>query len=96
VLLEAAAAGRTRIASRVGGNHLVIDHEKDGLLVESENVTQLAAAIELAIRDESLRTRLGEAARKRAQLDFSAPNYFSRLRQFVLNVVEQSPQNRSV
>ncbi len=72
VNLEAMAAGKPVIASRVGGiPELVIDG-KTGILVESENIGDLAMAIEKLCSDAELRQRLGNAGRERA-MKFSWP-----------------------
>jgi glycosyltransferase involved in cell wall biosynthesis len=63
-LLEALAAGRPVIASRVAGIPDVVTHGRDGLLVAPKDVAGLAAAV-LRLRDDAaLRARLGSAARR--------------------------------
>jgi glycosyltransferase involved in cell wall biosynthesis len=75
ILLEAAAAGKCRVASRVGGIPAVVAHDVDGLLFEKGNVAELAANLERAIEDPALRQRLGSAARERGAREFSAAAY---------------------
>jgi len=75
VLLEAAAAGRARLASRVGGIPRVITHERDGLLVEPENPGQLAEALDRLMSDRELRLRLGRAAQERINREFTGEAY---------------------
>lgn len=75
VLIEAGAAGKCRVASRVDGIPTVIEDGVDGLLVEKEDVGQLAAALSRLIGDEQLRRRLGEAARIRMKREFSGEAY---------------------
>ncbi len=66
VLLEAMAAGRPVIATRVGGNtDLVVDGET-GLLVPPEDPAALAAAIERLLADPALSARI--AARGQAMV----------------------------
>ena len=67
VLLEAMACGKPVIASRVGGIPFVVEDGKNGLLFESENVEELAEKVILLLRDEELRTKMGEAGRERAK-----------------------------
>ncbi len=45
-LIEAAACGRSVVASRVGGIPDIVEHGVNGLLVEPDHVKELAAAIE--------------------------------------------------
>ncbi|MDJ0928322.1 MAG: glycosyltransferase family 4 protein [Gammaproteobacteria bacterium] len=69
--LEAMGAGRPVIASRVGGLAFsVVDHET-GLLVDAEDVSGLAAALESLISDPGLRQRLGTGAKVRADALFT-------------------------
>lgn len=66
VLLEAMAAGCAVIASAVGGNPEIVEHEVNGLLFTSDNADQLARALAALTSDVALRTRLGSAARRHA------------------------------
>lgn len=66
VALEAMAAGRPVIASRIGGLPDIITDDKDGLLVEPGNVEALRAALARVLADSALRSRLGASARNRA------------------------------
>ena len=69
--LEAMAAGRPVVGSRVGGiPEMVVDGET-GLLVESRNATALAAAIESLVRDPDRAHAFGRAGRARAEQVFS-------------------------
>lgn len=75
VLLEAGAAAKARLATRVDGIPTVVEDGVDGLLVEKENVEQLASALERLMSDAELRRRLGEAAQKRVATEFSPVRY---------------------
>ena len=75
VLLESAAAGKTRIAARVDGIPTVINDGADGVLVERGNVEALVAGLAKLMRDEGLRRRLGSAARLRVGSEFSPAAY---------------------
>lgn len=90
VLMEAGAAGKCRVATSVDGIPMLIEHGVDGLLVESENVGQLAAALERLMRDSSLRERLGEAARQRVAREFSGEAYLKHYAELVSAAVAQS------
>lgn len=89
VLLEAAAAGKCRVAARVDGIPTVVDDGIDGLLVETESVEELAAALERLIRDPELRRRLGNAARERVAREFSDEVYLSRYGELVSAALER-------
>ncbi len=61
--LEAMAAGRALVASRVGGLGEVIVHEQTGLLTPVGEPEALAMALARLAYDAALRTRLGDAGR---------------------------------
>lgn len=67
VTLEAMAAGRPIVASRVGGLQEAITDGVDGVLVPPEDEAALAAALRALLCDVELARRLAEAARKRFQ-----------------------------
>jgi len=73
-VLEAMACGVPVVATRVGAVEEVVDHGRNGFLVPPEDPAALAAAIERLVRDEDLRTRMGNAGREIAveQFDISA------------------------
>ncbi len=75
VLLEAGAAGKCRLAARVGGIPRVVEDGVDGVLVEPESVEHLAAALARLMSDRNLRRLLGEAARRRVEREFSEEAY---------------------
>jgi glycosyltransferase involved in cell wall biosynthesis len=83
VLIEAGAAGKCRVASRIDGIPTVIEDGIDGLLVEKEDVGQLAATLARLIGDPSLRHRLGEAARLRMEREFSGEAYLGHYAELV-------------
>jgi glycogen synthase len=65
VILEAMAAGRPVIGTRVGGTpELVVDGET-GLLVARNAPDELARAVEAVLADDARRAALGAAARRR-------------------------------
>jgi L-malate glycosyltransferase len=70
-LLEAMAAGLPCIATRVGGNPLVVRHGETGLLVEPRDEAALAAAMLRLARDPVLRQEMGRKGRQRFQERFA-------------------------
>ena len=71
-LLEYMAAGRPIVATAVGGNTELIQHKKNGLLVEPENVSALASGIERYFKDYSLASSCATMARKDAFRKYSS------------------------
>jgi len=67
VNLEAMAAGKAIVATRVGGVPEMVADGKTGLLVPGDDVAGLAAALECLGADEGLRQRLGDAGLVRVQ-----------------------------
>jgi glycogen(starch) synthase len=67
VNLEAMAAGKAVIASRVGGVPEIVEDGETGLLVAAEDATELAGAIRRLGSDQGLRERLGVEGRRRAK-----------------------------
>ena len=78
VLLEAMAAGRAIVASRVGGIPDVVDPERNGLLVPPGDPSALASALQRLWDDRELRGRLAAAARETAR-EHSWSRYGERL-----------------
>lgn len=65
--LEAMAAGRPIVATRVGGNVEMVEDEVNGLLVEPEDPGGMAMAILRVLEDRGRATLMGRAARRRAE-----------------------------
>jgi len=87
VLIEAGAAGKCRVASRVDGIPTVIEDGVDGCLVEKENVDQLAAMLAQLICDASMRRRLGDVARVRVEREFSGDAYLRHYTELVASAL---------
>lgn len=75
VLLEAGAAGRAVVASRVDGTPFLIQDGVNGLLFESENVADLAEKLDRVLSDASLRRTLGENGRRIVMEKYSEKEY---------------------
>ncbi len=69
--LKAAAAGVPVVGFEAGGLAEAVVHDETGILVPPEDGVALRVAIAALMADEDLRTRLGNAGRKRMQDDFS-------------------------
>ena len=61
---EAMAMEKLVIASNVAALEEIVNHEVTGLLFKKDNVDSLTDALELAISDSKLRTKLGRQARE--------------------------------
>jgi len=71
-LVEAMWLGRPIVATRVGGVPSQVEHDREALLAPSGDAAALAWHLLSFRRDPDLRRRLGEAAQRRAQAEFSA------------------------
>jgi glycosyltransferase involved in cell wall biosynthesis len=69
-VLEAMASGRAVIASNVGGIPEAINHRQNGFLIERGSVEDIVDAITTLVRDDALRTKLGDNARKTVETRF--------------------------
>jgi len=72
VLLEASATGLPVVATRVGGVPELVVADQTGLLVPPGRADELARAIGRVLEDRALAERLGRAARRRIEDEFSA------------------------
>ena len=63
--IEALAAGRPVVATRVGGVPDVVRDGEDGFLVDAGDTDELADRLEQLARDPALRERMGEQGRER-------------------------------
>ncbi len=69
--IEAAAMAKPLVLTDIRGCREVARHDREALLVPRRDPEALAAAISRLASDPALRSRLGEAARRRAQERFS-------------------------
>jgi glycosyltransferase involved in cell wall biosynthesis len=90
VLIEAAAARKARIATRVGGTYTVVRDGVDGLLVPPDDSDALASALRKLMGSEALRRHYGEAAYANAVSKFSAVTYATAVCEFVEFVCTES------
>lgn len=80
--LEAMAAGRPLVGTRIGGTPEQIDDGTSGLLVPRSDAPALAAAILRLLNDDGLRRSMGEAGRRLAATRFSADAIVAELVEF--------------
>lgn len=79
--LEAMACGRPVIATDLPGVRSVNRNQVTGLIVPPNDSDALAAALQRLLGDERLRATLGNAAKKRAELEFSSDRMVRRVQQ---------------
>jgi glycosyltransferase involved in cell wall biosynthesis len=87
IVLEAMAAGCGVVGVAGGGVAELVEHERTGLLAEPDDATGLAAQITRLLRDPTLRSRLGSAARARAEERFSLDAHVRAMRGIYAEVV---------
>jgi glycosyltransferase involved in cell wall biosynthesis len=70
-VLEAMAAGRAIVATRVGENRHMLSDGVEGLLAEPGNVDEMTAALARLVEDVGFRQRLGTAAARKVAERFT-------------------------
>lgn len=83
--LEAQALGVPTVAWNSGGTRDIIEDNVNGLL--AQNVDEFAAQVRRVVQDESLRTRLGQNAKRIAIEKFSPDIVVSKLQQIYSSLV---------
>jgi glycosyltransferase involved in cell wall biosynthesis len=79
VILEAFAAGAAVVASRIGGMPEMVEDGVEGLLVQAEDVRELAGALELLAGDGRKARKFGEAGRARLARAYPFKEHMARL-----------------
>jgi len=92
VILEAMAAGKPVVGSRVGGIPDVIRDHETGLLVEPNDSPKLAEAITTLLLDDKLRRSMGLAARRFAE-DHDWERVTSEVETVYQEVISPSPRS---
>ncbi len=88
-LLEAMAASRAVVASRVGGIPEVIDDGAEGILVEPKDVNALAEGCLRLLRFSDKAREMGESARRRVERSFSAESMADAVTSLYLSLLSQ-------
>lgn len=93
-LLEYMAAGKPVVATAVGGNTDVIEHEKNGVLVPPKDPEALATQIIRLLKDIVLAARLGNEARKTVENKFNINKQITRLEDFLDKLITEKRQKK--
>lgn len=75
VLMEGGAAGRPRVATRVGGMPYMMTDEVEGLFIPPANPAALRDALARLMADEGLRNKIGQAGLLSVHERFSGTKY---------------------
>ena len=89
VVIEAMAAGKPVVCLDTGGPGMHITDDWGFKIVPrspDDAVSELASALEQLYNDEDLRSRMGKAARKRAEMVY----HWDRLGEQLMNIYEES------
>jgi L-malate glycosyltransferase len=89
-VLEAMACGIPSVCSRVGGLPEVIRDGVEGFLVTARDVEGMAARMLGILTDETLRKKMGHAARLRAQINFCAEKIIPRYERLYESVLSKA------
>jgi glycosyltransferase involved in cell wall biosynthesis len=88
IVMEAFCRGRMVVGSRAGGIPDIVEHGRNGLLVDGDDPRALADALVRVLGDRELAERLGAQARADASRWVSTPEEFARR---VRDLVESAP-----
>jgi len=94
-LMEAAACGVPVVATSVGGVPELVRDGETGLLAPASDAAALADALAKMLGDASWRARLGAAARRRAEENFSVRHQMDRLLGLWAEVLANSGPGRT-
>jgi len=90
-VLEAMAAGKPVVATRVGGVPELVEDRVTGLLVPPKNPSALASSISQFISQSGLTQEMGTNAWKRVQRDFTAERMAKKNEEFYYEILNPLP-----
>ena len=88
VVLEAMSAGLPIAATSVGGVPEILDNGTTGLLVTARDPKEMAEAITRLLTSKELRQKLGSAARRKVESDYTFSAYKRALTQFYVQTLQ--------
>ena len=90
VIMQAMAAGKAAVSTRVGGIPYLAQDGQTGLLVDSGDVPALAEALVRLLKDDALRADMGRKAKQVAERRFRARVVAERTREVLYRIVGRS------
>ena len=87
VLLEAMATGKPVIASNLPGVRTVVDHYKDGILVEPRNSDKLASSIQYLLDNDGICKEFGRMGRRKVERKYSWSRIGKKLERIYMEVL---------
>ena len=94
-IMEYMAAGLPTVATDVGGNAELVEHEVTGLVVPSNDEQQLAAAIDRLLRSPALAAQYGNTARERAFAEYGVEAQARRYEDFYCRTLATKTAGKS-
>ena len=85
-ILEAGRWGKPVVGGNTGGIPDAVTHEKTGLLVDPENVSEVADSLVRILSDADFARRLGQAGRRRVASESNWDNASKRLAQILSDI----------
>ena len=92
MLLEAMSCGVSVVAGDLPTIRELIQHKKNGILVNPEDIDDLTNALARLIKNRSLRESFGKAGRKRVVEEFSLGMNVKRIQQAFQSVLREPAQ----
>ncbi len=91
VILEAWSAGLPVVASRVGGVPAFVDHASDGLLFDSGQAEQAAAAVQILLEQPQVAAGLADKGHQKASREYSWDRIADRLVGIYEDAIRENP-----
>lgn len=89
ILLEAGAAGKPVVASRVGGVPEIVDDGTTGLLIPPGNSNAMASALLRLLKNDDERRRMGRMAREKVCLEFTLDKWITKIEKVYREVLQK-------
>jgi glycosyltransferase involved in cell wall biosynthesis len=90
-ILEAMAAGKPIVSTKVGETPHLITHGSEGLLCAQRDIESMASALSRLAKDEGLRRSMGVAVARKVSECFTVDHMARAYEQVYLNTLERSP-----
>jgi len=94
VILEAMAAGKPVVATRVGGIPDLVEDGRNGLLVPANDASNLQAALTRILKDSALRQQLGAGAAASIRTEYTASAMVDAIHDFYTTIEMIKQRNR--